>query len=83
MTPALTVKSQVTIPKTIRTFLGLKPGERICFEPLPDGRVAISPAHKKAHPVDNPFAQFSGVLTSGMTTEELMRMTRGDDWDKP
>ncbi len=29
MTPALTVKSQVTIPKAIRDFLGLGPGENI------------------------------------------------------
>jgi antitoxin PrlF len=83
MTPALTVKSQVTIPKAIRDFLGLSPGERVSFEPLPDGRVAISPANKEAKPVDNPFAQFKGVLTTGMTTDELMRMTRGNDWNKP
>ena len=43
MTPALTVKSQVTIPKAICNFLGLKPGERVRFEPIPAGRVAITP----------------------------------------
>ena len=83
MTPALTVKSQVTIPKAIREFLNLGPGENVQFEPLPDGRVAISPANKKTKAVDNPFAAFKGTLRPGITTDELMRMTRGDDWNKP
>jgi antitoxin PrlF len=83
MTPALTIKSQVTIPKAIREFLGLGPGERVNFEPLPDGRVAISPADKRCKAPDNPFAAFKGTLRPGMTTDELMRMTRGDDWNQP
>lgn len=83
MTPALTVKSQVTIPKVIRDFLHLGPGDAVFFEPLPDGRVAISPANKKAKNIDNPFAAFKGGLKIGMTTDELMRMTRGDDWNQP
>jgi len=83
MTPTLTVKSQVTIPKAIRDFLRLGPGEAVRFEPLPDGRVAISPANKKVTAVDNPFAAFKGSLRPEITTDELMRMTRGDDWNKP
>lgn len=83
MTPALTVKSQVTIPKAIREFLGIKPGEQVRFEPMPDGRVALSPLNKKNLPVDNPFARFSGSLPAGITTDELMRLTRGDDWNQP
>ena len=83
MTPALTVKSQVTIPKAIRDFLGLGPGETIRFEPLPDGRVAISPANKKPKATDNPFAAFKGTLRPDITTDELMRMTRGNDWNQP
>ena len=83
MTPALTIKSQVTIPKAIREFLGLGPGETVRFEPLPDGRVAISPANKKAKDIDNPFAAFKGGLKPGITTDALMRMTRGDDWNQP
>lgn len=83
MTPALTVKSQVTIPKAIRDFLHVGPGDAVCFEPMPDGRVAISPANKKANKIDNPFAAFKGGLRPGITTEVLMRMTRGDDWNQP
>ncbi len=82
MTPALTVKSQVTIPKAIRDYLGLSPGERVNFEPLPDGRVAISPVNKKVKSIDNPFARFKGQVNGAMSTDELMRMTRGDDWNQ-
>jgi antitoxin PrlF len=83
MTPALTVKSQVTIPKPIRDFMGVGPGSRIKFETLPNGRVAISAVAKAGKGrADNPFAQFRGIIKSGMTTDELMRMTRGEDWNR-
>ena len=31
----------------------------------------------------NPLAKWVGVIKGGMSTDELMRMTRGDDWNKP
>jgi antitoxin PrlF len=83
VTPALTVKSQVTIPKPVRDYLGIGPGERIKFEPLPDGRVAISAATKRKGATDNPFAKFRGALKSGPGTDELLRMTRGVGWNRP
>lgn len=84
MHPALTVKSQVTIPKEIREFLGIGPGERLRFDPLPDGRVAIAPLHparKRRHGADA-FSAMRGVArdTPG-STEDVMRMTRGSDWN--
>ena len=84
MNPALTVKSQVTIPKAIREFLGVGPGERVTFEPLPDGRVAIASAVKKpkSKKSDCPFEAMVGKGNRKITTDELMRMTRGDDWNQ-
>jgi hypothetical protein len=32
---------------------------------------------------DDPIRQFIGIAKDGMSTDELMRMTRGDDWNKP
>ena len=32
---------------------------------------------------DNPFAKWIGVVKGGLSTDELMRMTRGDDWNRP
>ena len=32
---------------------------------------------------DDPLRQFIGIAKDGMSTDELMRMTRGDDWNQP
>ncbi|MXX40171.1 MAG: AbrB/MazE/SpoVT family DNA-binding domain-containing protein, partial [Gemmatimonadetes bacterium] len=40
----ITSKGQVTIPKNIRQVLGVKPGDRVEFELLPDRRVVVKPA---------------------------------------
>lgn len=37
----LTSKGQTTIPKEIRESLGIKPGDRITFTPMPDGTVSL------------------------------------------
>jgi antitoxin PrlF len=39
----LTSKGQVTIPKTIRTALGLSPGDRVRFWKREDGVVVMEP----------------------------------------
>ena len=80
MSYALTSKSQVTLPKNMRLHLGVRPGDAVDFEPLPDGRVAISsarPEHAK-RPVDNPFRKFLGIGLAGMSTEDMLRETRGE-----
>ena len=81
MSYTLTQKSQVTIPKTMRLHLGIRPGESIDFEPLPDGRVAISPARPSIAPMtpDNPFRQCLGIGIAGQSTEDMLRETRGED----
>ena len=52
---------------------------------------AQSPSHGKAAPEpdlsflapDDPIRQFIGIAKDGMSTDELMRMTRGHDWNRP
>ncbi len=82
MHPALTVKSQVTVPKEIREFLGIGPGERLKFEPMADGRVAITPAQPRKRAEPDPFERMKGSGKAGVTTEKVMRATRGADWNK-
>ncbi len=84
ITPVLTVKSQVTVPKFIRELLGIGPGQRVCFEPLPNGQVLFKPVDKNISPqkTNNPFAQFRGVSRSALSTDEQMQQWRGDDWNK-
>jgi AbrB family looped-hinge helix DNA binding protein len=83
MTPALTVKGQVTIPKPIRDFLHIGPGTRIQFEPLPDGRVAIAGVQPSAEASPDPVDALRGCAPRKISTDALMRLTRGDDWNQP
>jgi AbrB family looped-hinge helix DNA binding protein len=43
MEATLSSKNQVTIPKPVRQFLNLKPGDRFKFFLQPDGAVVILP----------------------------------------
>jgi antitoxin PrlF len=43
MEAAITSKGQATIPKQIREYLGLKPGDRVKFFLHPDGTVVLLP----------------------------------------
>ena len=77
MSYALTVKSQVTVPKAIRQHLHLVPGQSIDYEPLPDGSVRITAA--RIPDDDNPFLALVGIGIRRESTEEIMRETRGED----
>ena len=75
---ALTVKGQVTIPKAMREHMGVAQGQEIEFVAQPNGQVLMFPA-KAAVPKENPFLKWMGTGISGMTTEEILRETRGED----
>ena len=77
MSYALTVKSQVTVPKAIRQHLHLVPGQAIDYEALPDGSVRITAAKKSVE--DNPFLALVGIGIRRQPTAEIMRETRGED----
>jgi len=77
---ALTSKSQVTIPKAIRERLGVVPGQEIDYEALPDGRVVIFPVRPAS--IDNPFKLLLGVGIRKRPTDDIMRETRGEDWNR-
>ncbi len=72
----ITTKGQVTIPKRLRDHLGLKPGSSVAFELAADGRVFLKTAQRVA---ESKFARLRGSAKSGMTTDELMALTRGED----
>ena len=63
MSYALTVKSQVTVPKVIRQHLHVKPGQSVDYEPLPDGSVRMFAVREPV--TENPFAKFIGTGVSG------------------
>ena len=71
----LTAKGQVTIPKRLRDHLGLGPGSDVEFDLAQDGRVFLKPPHE---PRQSKFASLRGSAGPGMTTDELMSLTRGE-----
>lgn len=73
----VTTKGQVTIPKPIRDRLGIVPGDAVAFELAPDGRIVLEKA-SGAQPV-NQFAALRGRAGPGLSTDEIMALTRGDD----
>lgn len=79
MSYALTVKSQVTLPKAIRQHLGVQPGDAVDYEALPGGRVMIVAAIAARKPAAKRFARWAGKGIAGATTEQILRATRGKD----
>jgi AbrB family looped-hinge helix DNA binding protein len=78
---AVTQKGQVTIPKPIRERLRLKAGSRVAFDIDEKGDVVLRRADGKKP--KSRFAHLVGIAGPGMTTDEIMKMTRGDDWGEP
>ena len=80
MSNQVTSKGQVTIPKKVRDFLGIKPGAAVEFEPVADGRVVIVAAGRKSRKTKpSRFAALRGTATVRMTTREIMALTRGEE----
>jgi AbrB family looped-hinge helix DNA binding protein len=77
--PAMTSKGQVTIPKTFRDYLGLKPGNEVSFDTNDKGEVIVKPATRRSK---SRFAKLRARAKGQFTTEEIMRLTRGEDWPR-
>lgn len=75
----VTVKGQVTIPKLVRDHLGLRPGDRVAFEVDAEGAVLLRKAVAESDLPADRFTQLMGCATAGLTTDEIMAMTRGED----
>lgn len=73
----LTSKGQVTIPQHIREKLGLRPGIQVEFDIVGDS-VRIRKA-KKQDIGRRLVEHMRGRATSGLTTDQIMAMTRGED----
>jgi antitoxin PrlF len=78
MATNLTTKGQVTIPKKVRDYLGLKAGAPVTFLRLDNGEIAIRAAKVPAKPPASKFAKLRGRATVRMKTEDILALTRGD-----
>lgn len=74
----ITSKGQVTIPQDIRERYGLLPHTEVEFA-VDDGVVVLRKAEGGNRRVREWARQNRGSLRAGMSTDELMRLTRGDD----
>lgn len=78
----ITSKGQVTIPKDMRDSLGLLPGTEVEFVPGED-EVRIRKAlrgRRRGEAVVAHLREAGKNYT--MTTDEVMRLTRGEDWGR-
>jgi antitoxin PrlF len=76
MTTTVTSKGQVTIPKAVRDMLGIEPGNAVDFVLASDGRVILVKADGKRP--RSRFEALRGRAGSGLGTDEIMALTRGD-----
>lgn len=74
----ITSKGQITIPQDIRERYGLLPHTEVEFVEE-SGVVVLRKAEGGNRQTREWVRQFRGSLRGGMTTDELMRLTRGDD----
>ncbi len=74
----MTAKGQATIPKRLRDHLGLQPGSDVVFDLARDGYVFLKARHALR---ESEFARLRGSAGPGMTTDELLSLTRGEHGD--
>ena len=81
MAHQVTVKGQVTIPKRVREYLGIRAGTDVEFEVNSSGDVLLRkvqrPSTKRTRPRSR-FAAVRGTATVRMRTEEILALTRGE-----
>ena len=70
----VTEKGQVTIPLSVRTALGVKPGSEVEFSI--EGDHAVMRRIVSVNAVSERLAQYSGKADSGLTTAQILKLTR-------
>lgn len=73
----ITSKGRVTIPAEIRERLGLFPNTEVRFE-IEGNAVRIVREEKTGGRGEKLLARLRGSATSGLSTEEIMALTRGE-----
>ena len=76
MATTVTSKGQVTIPKPLRDHFGIGPGTKVEFRQGADDTLVV----KKVDGTEklNRFAELVGIADTGLSTDEIMAMTRGE-----
>ncbi len=79
MATNITSKGQVTIPKRVRDAMGIKAGAKVTVDYV-DGAAVVKPLSKTGKSdIRKKFEAVRGTLDLDMTTDEFMKLMRGDD----
>ena len=83
MPTKVTAKGQVTLPKAVRDAVGIRPGDKVEVRATAAGSVVI----EKSGGGDDYRSRLLAIARArpirGITTDELMKMTRGDPDEDP
>jgi AbrB family looped-hinge helix DNA binding protein len=74
----ITSKGQVTIPQDIRERYGLLPYTEVEFA-IDNGNVVLRKTNSGNRQAREWVRRYRGTADAGMTTDEIMRLTRGED----
>jgi AbrB family looped-hinge helix DNA binding protein len=74
----VTARGQVTIPKRVRDAVGIKPGDVVEVRATASGTVIVEKPATGSDYRKRLYALAKRRLIGGVTTEELMHMTRGN-----
>ena len=78
MATTVTQKGQVTLPKHVREAVGIKPGDTVEVRPTASGGVYIEKAGTHDAYKARLYALAKRRPVRGITTDELMEMSRGE-----
>lgn len=77
MATKVTDDGQVTIPKWVQDHVG-GPGSEVEFRRATDGTIVLEKAQATAPLPASRLAELVGIADAGLSTDEIMAMTRGE-----
>jgi AbrB family looped-hinge helix DNA binding protein len=77
-TLTVTAKGQVTLRKDLLAHLGVLPGDKVCIEKLPDGRIEVRAA-KPTGKISDIFGLLKREGSPVLSIEEMNEIT-ADGW---
>ena len=83
MATTVTVKGQVTLPKSVRDAAGIKPGDRVEVRATANGSVVIEKTAAMSEYRQRLYELARRRPIRGATTDEIMRELRGDPAEDP
>ena len=78
MIATVTSKGQVTLPKQVREAAGIKPGDKVIVRSTASGGIYVGHPDAASEYEARVRAVAKRRLIRGVTTDEIMEMTRGE-----